>query len=118
MKQNGVFFAIAPVFRGKLGFEDAQIVPSRCVEQHRSRILSAMPFLVHEWNPLLLRNDFWRNFSQQGTPPRERSENVKTGGKCESRRQMPFGLAFTSYGPLKFCLFFKCKDSDTHWLKV
>ena len=105
MKQNGVFFAIAPLFRGKLGFEDAQIVPSRCVELHRSRILSAMPFLVHEWNPLLLRNDFWRNFSQQGTPPRERSENVKTGGKCESRRQMPFGLAFTSYRPLKFCLF-------------
>ena len=104
VKQNGVFFAIAPLFRGKLGFEDAQIVPSRRVEQHRSRILSAMPFLVHEWNPLLLKNDFWRNFSQQGTPPRERSENVKTGGKCESRRQMPFGLAFTSYRPLKFCL--------------
>ena len=40
MKQNGVFFAIAPLFRGKLGFEDAQIVPSRCVEQHRSRIVS------------------------------------------------------------------------------
>ena len=46
MKQNGVFFAIAPVFRGKLGFEDAQIVPSRCVEQHRSRIVSEILFIL------------------------------------------------------------------------